>query len=54
MSDIEKKPEQPVVPEQPMEHIGDLPDNEITDKDAEAVKGGSGGAGAGKIKFNTI
>ena len=52
MSDIEKKAEQSVDPEQSIEKIGDLPDKEITDKDAEAVKGGLGSKLKDALKVN--
>ena len=35
-----------------VEKIGDLPDKEITDKDAEAVKGGLGSKLKDTIKVN--
>ena len=43
MSDIEKTREQSVDAEQPIEQkLDDLPAREITEQDAEAVKGGAG------------
>ena len=50
MSDIEKKPEQSADPEQSTEKIDDLPNKEITEEDAEAVKGGLGS----KFKYDSL
>jgi hypothetical protein len=50
MSDIEKKPEQSAEPEKPTEQIDDLPNKEITEEDAEAVKGGLGT----KFKYDSL
>jgi hypothetical protein len=51
MSDIEKKPEQSVDAEQPADQFDDLPPKEITDKDAETIKGGDTSITANNARF---
>jgi hypothetical protein len=41
MSDHEKKPEQSIDAKQPTAKIDDLPIKDITERDAQAVKGGA-------------